>query len=61
MMSFFRRQKSKVNLHDLENVNAELQLRYFWLLVQSMEFDRKVRLTSIRLSKKYEKHQPWIV
>ena len=55
----FRKRKKK--LQDLETIDEDVFRRYYWLLVQAAEFDRKVRLTSIRLSRKYEKHQPWIV
>jgi len=46
---------------DSEELPDQLWLRYYWLLIQSMEHDRKVRLMSIRLSRKYNKEQPWII
>ena len=59
-MKLWKRKVKRGSL-DSEELPDQLWLRYYWLLIQSMEHDRKVRLMSIRLSRKYNKEQPWII
>jgi len=62
MRRWFRREKkAKREPLDLVKLDEEILVRYHLLLVQQMEHDRKVRRKAIRLSKKYSKHQPWVI
>jgi len=58
---FRRKRKVKRELLDLEKFDEEMLLHYHWLLIKELEFNQKVRRKAIRLSRKYSKHQPWVI
>ena len=53
--------KRELSSKELQKIFDQLCVRHMQLVVKSLEFEQKIRLQSIRLSRKYSKEQPWIV